>query len=509
MAESVPLPADLLALAWQRHPHPQLIVDASGRIAQVNDRLAAVVGRPAASLAGERLDALCGQPRGSLDGMALRAGAHAMTPLALTLGEASGGSWWLESCDPLPGTSEAEGWMALSLRPVDDGDHWARMHQQVLDGLHDGVLLCDDQGRFLAANRAAEQMLGLSVVEMRGRRVQDMNWMRYRLDGSTGDIREVVDPEDRVRLKAAFAQSAMAMKPLREEFRVTHPKLGPLWVEMHVTPVREPEGVIAWHGFLHDITSRKQVEAEIRRVNLELEGRVAERTAELEARNKEMEAFSYSVSHDLKAPLRGIDGYSRLLLTDHADALNEEGRFFVDTIRKATVHMGRLIDDLLAYSRVERSRPTLAAIDPADVVQKVLASLKREMDDGQVELQLTLDCHQAVGEREGLTMAVRNLLDNALKFTHGRSPRCIQVRCVAEGGRCLIEVQDNGPGFDMRYHDRIFEIFQRLHRAEDYPGTGVGLAIVRKAMERMRGRVWASSTPGQGACFSLELPLPA
>jgi signal transduction histidine kinase len=322
-----------------------------------------------------------------------------------------------------------------------------------------------------------------------------------------GDIRDVVLPEDRLKLKQALEVSARSMKAWREEFRARHPKRGQIWVELHAMPVREPDGAVAWHGFLHEITARKQVEEEIRRVNAELEARVAERTEELQARHREMEAFTYSVSHDLKAPLRGIDGYSRLLLTDHADRLDDEGRLFVETIRRATVHMGRLIDDLLTYSRVERSRPTLGRIDPAAVIRQLVSERQRELAEGGVQLKLQLDCQAATGEREGLAMVVRNLLDNAIKFTVGREPRRIEIDCREEGGRCRICVADNGPGFDMRYHDRIFEIFQRLHRAEDYPGTGVGLAIVRKAVERMHGRAWAESVPQQGARFFVELPL--
>jgi signal transduction histidine kinase len=266
---------------------------------------------------------------------------------------------------------------------------------------------------------------------------------------------------------------------------------------------------MVWHGFLQDISARKQADDEVRRLNAELEARVGERTRELELRNKEMEAFTYSVSHDLKAPLRGIDGYSRLLLTDHAHALDAEGRQFVDTIRKATAHMARLIDDLLAYSKVERSRPTLGLIDPCDVAQRVVDQFRAEIEQGQVELQLRLECRRAFGERDGLSMALRNLVDNALKFTQAREARRISVECVETATHCRISVSDNGLGFDMRYHDRIFEIFQRLHRAEEFPGTGVGLAIVRKAVERMQGRVHALSSPGQGASFVIELPLPA
>ncbi|HSI52841.1 PAS domain-containing protein [Ideonella sp.] len=365
-------------------------------------------------------------------------------------------------------------------------------------------LVATAPGVLMTYRRAAD---GMVSVQLANPKVAEAYGLSAGTSAGAHDPRDVIVPEDRERLRQSMEASAQSMARCREEFRVRHPQRGLLWVEMHVTPVTEADGAIAWHGFLHEVTARKQVEEQVLRTNAELEARVAERTAELEARHREMEAFSYSVSHDLKAPLRGIDGYSRLLLTDHADKLDEEGRFFVDTIRKATVHMGQLIDDLLAYSRVERSRPTLSSIDPAAVINRLVGEYQRELDQGQVTLEQDLSCTRATGEREGLTMAVRNLLDNALKFTQGQAERRIRLRCAEHEGRCRIEVRDNGSGFDMRYAERIFEIFQRLHRAEDYPGTGVGLAIVRKAVERMQGRVWAESVTGQGAHFFIELPL--
>ena len=272
-------------------------------------------------------------------------------------------------------------------------------------------------------------------------------------------------------------------------------------------PVRESEGGVIWHGFLIDITERRRAEQEIRSLNIDLERRVAERTSELEIQHKEMESFAYSVSHDLKAPLRGIDGYSRLLESDHADRLDEEGRFFVAMIRKAAGHMGELIDDLLAYSRVERGRPKLGPVAAAPVVASVIDSVAPEVAAGAIALRSDVEPGLSVlGEQEGLVLALRNLLENAVKFTAGRPDRAIEIGARRSQGQVLFWVRDNGPGFDMRYHDRIFEIFQRLHRAEDYPGTGVGLAIVRKAVERMHGKVWAESANGAGATFWIQLP---
>jgi PAS domain S-box-containing protein len=243
--------------------------------------------------------------------------------------------------------------------------------------------------------------------------------------------------------------------------------------------------------------------SEIDRLNAELDRSLAR----LRQVNQELETFTYSVSHDLKAPLRGIDGYSRLLLTDHQAQLDEEGRRFLANIRQATQHMAVLIDDLLAYSRLERRDLILADLRLAPLVEGVLATYRQQGSAQGLELRVEMpaDLH-ARADAQGLTIALRNLVDNALKFSrHTQAPR-IRIVGSRSAGLVHLAVHDNGAGFDMRFHDRIFAIFQRLHRAEDYPGTGVGLAIVRKAMERMGGRVWGESHPGQGATFTLELP---
>lgn len=242
---------------------------------------------------------------------------------------------------------------------------------------------------------------------------------------------------------------------------------------------------------------------EIDRLNAELDRSLSR----LRQANKELETFTYSVSHDLKAPLRGIDGYSRLLLTDHQDQLDEEGRQFLSHIRRATQHMGVLIDDLLSYSRLERRELTLAPLALDELIDGVLAPYRNDLAAQSVELRVELlQDLRALGDAQGLAIALRNLVDNAIKFSRDRQPARIEITAARVGDAVRLAVRDNGLGFDMKFHDRIFAIFQRLHRAEDYPGTGVGLAIVRKAMERMGGRVWAESAPGQGATFTIELP---
>jgi len=259
-------------------------------------------------------------------------------------------------------------------------------------------------------------------------------------------------------------------------------------------------------GTVQDVTERKRAEAEILQLNAELERRVQERTAELGAANKELETFSYSVAHDLKAPLRGIDGYSRLLLQDYADRLDAEGRQFLRNIRGAAQHMDQLTDDLLAYSRLERREMQAGKVNPQELIEALLAERAEEIKARGVAVTLANSCTSVTADREGLAMALRNLLQNALKFSANVPKPMIEIGGRDAGGKCIFSVRDNGVGFDMKFHDRIFDIFQRLHRSEDYPGTGVGLAIVRKAVERMGGRVWAESEPGRGATFYLEIP---
>jgi PAS domain S-box-containing protein len=265
-------------------------------------------------------------------------------------------------------------------------------------------------------------------------------------------------------------------------------------------------GSTAIHVIIRDITQRKHSEAELRQLNAELEQHVVDRTVELEARNRELETFTYSVSHDLKAPLRGIDGYSRMLQEDFADRLDDEGRRYIATIRGATQQMNQLIEDLLAYSRLERRKLRSSPISPQAMMNTLLLEYRDEIERRGVNVRLTLPEVTLHVDPEGLAMALRNLFDNALKFSAAASHPEIEIGGAAAGAMFRLWVRDNGIGFAMKYHDRIFEIFQRLHRTEEYAGTGVGLAIVHKAIERMGGRVWAESESGNGATFYLEVP---
>jgi PAS domain S-box-containing protein len=259
-------------------------------------------------------------------------------------------------------------------------------------------------------------------------------------------------------------------------------------------------------AMIEDITTKKLAEEENKKLNAELEIKVEQRTAELKEVNKELETFTYSVSHDLKAPLRGIDGYSKLLLELYKPDLNEEAQRFLETIRSSTLHMSRLIDDLLNYSRLERSQLSLDSIRINDLITSAVSDFRADLEDGKFNVQIISPEIDIIVDLKGLTIALRNLLENAIKFTRGRPEPLIQIEVSEKYLSWIICIRDNGIGFDMKYHSKIFEIFQRLHRMEDFPGTGIGLAMVSKAMHRMHGKAWADSTPGLGSAFYLEIP---
>ncbi|WP_051074937.1 PAS domain S-box protein [Thioalkalivibrio sp. ALJ16] len=272
------------------------------------------------------------------------------------------------------------------------------------------------------------------------------------------------------------------------------------------TPVARPDGLHYVQGTVLEVSELKRNEQALRELNTTLEQRVNERTAALQALNQELESFSYAVSHDLKAPLRGIEGYSQLLESDYGEQLEGEGKVFIHNIRTGVAQMHELISDLLAYSRMERRALEEHEIRLRALVEEVLESMAPDLL-GRAEVVLDIDPDlRLVSDPDGVALILRNLLENALKFSAEREHPHITVQAETGGATLAITVRDNGIGFDMAFQDRIFDIFQRLNRAEVYPGTGVGLALVRRAVNRLGGRIRAEGKPGEGAVFRVELP---
>jgi PAS domain S-box-containing protein len=361
------------------------------------------------------------------------------------------------------------------------------MFATVFHASPDGIMILRaEDGLILDLNESFQRMFGYSREEAAGRTVLDLGLWAF--------------PERRVRFLAEVRAKGMVSG---YEF-VMRTRQGALRDLMTSSVLIDIDGVPCLISIARDITDRLRVEEEIRSLNVTLEQRVRERTAELEEAVREMESFSYSISHDLRAPLRAIAGYAKIIEEDYAAQIDAEGKRLLDRIAGGAIRMGDLIDDLLDFSRIGRAELKKTPVDMHSLAREVLGDIP-ETGSGRHQVSIG-ELPPAVADRGLLRQVWVNLLSNAIKYSRQRNPAVIEAGGAAEGDALHYWVRDNGAGFDMAYAGKLFKVFQRLHRDPAFEGTGVGLAIVARIVQRHGGRVWAEGEQDKGATFHFTLP---
>jgi PAS domain S-box-containing protein len=355
----------------------------------------------------------------------------------------------------------------------------------------DAIVTIDAEQRITLFNRAAEEMFRCPAAEAVGRPIGGFIPERFR--------------EAHAEHVCAFGRTGLTSRSMREQRTVVGLRADgeEFPVEASISRLEAGEQKL-YTVILRDVTARKQAEREIRALTDGLERRVAERTAQLELANRELEAFSYSVSHDLRAPLRSIDGFSQALLAEYTDRLDAQGRDWLRRVRAATQRMAQLIDDLLSLSRVTRSELRRERVDLSAMARAFAAELQRAQPDRRVTFAIA-DGLVVDGDSRLLRVAVENLLDNAWKFTAKHPEARVEFGVAQQDGTRAYFVRDDGAGFDMAYAGKLFVPFQRLHGVAEFEGTGVGLATVQRIVHRHGGRVWAEGAVERGATFYFTL----
>ena|GEM_PF-2766620 len=350
-----------------------------------------------------------------------------------------------------------------------------------------GIYIIQD-GRFVYVNPKMPDIFGFSAEELTARPVTDF---------IADEDRPLASENIRKRMEGVIQHA-------RYSLRMRHKNGSTLHIEVFGSR-SDYNGRTAILGTLLDITEQKNAETAIKRLNEDLEKRVQDRTQALEFANKELESFSYSVSHDLRAPLRHVNGYVEMLKKETEGTLSPKASRYLNTIAAASVEMGHLIDDLLAFSRMSRSELKEEVVDLSEIIEETLRGMELGMKGRVVNWKIA-GLPRVKGDASMLKQVFVNLIGNAVKYTRDRNPAEIEIGShEIDYGQIVLFVRDNGAGFDMQYVHKLFGVFQRLHRPEEFEGTGIGLAIVRRVVQRHGGRIWAEAILNRGATFYFTL----
>jgi PAS domain S-box-containing protein len=361
----------------------------------------------------------------------------------------------------------------------------------VIDSAMSAVVVIDNGGVITEWNVRAEKMFGYPKEDALGRELADMIIPHKYRDAHRRGIKHYTSTGEGPVLNQLLELSALRSDGT--EFPV----------ELSISPVKSGD-TTAFCGFITDITERKKAEEEIRSFNQKLEQKVLERTDELQIANKELESFSYSVSHDLRAPLRSIHGYMNIFAEEYSANLDQEGKRLIDVILKNSQKMGQLIDDLLAFSQLGRKELQKGKVGMHDMVSNIWEDLKRAEGNRSIAFKLN-DLPVALADHVTIRQVWTNLISNALKYSRGKEQAIIEVGAEDKSDETIYFVRDNGAGFDMKYYDKLFGVFQRLHSYHEFEGTGVGLAIVHRIVSKHGGKIWAEAKLNEGAAFYFSL----
>jgi PAS domain S-box-containing protein len=381
----------------------------------------------------------------------------------------------------------------ISERKAADGQlgQMEARYRGLLEAAPDAMVVVDQRGEIVLLNVQAERQFGYSRDELLGQPVTNIIPLGFAERIIADDLRSAADA---LAQQIGTGIALVARRRDGTEFPI----------EIMLSPLENAEGILVTAA-IRDISERKRAETEIRALNAALEARVAQRTIALETANRELEAFSYSVSHDLRAPLRSIHAFSQILLNEYAAPLDPEGRRVLGVVIRNVQTMGALIDDLLAFSRVSRAALERRPVDMASLARSVADELRAAEPDREIAFDIG-PLVAAPGDAALLRQVWANLLGNAAKFTGQAEHATVEVRSEQSDGECRYAVRDNGVGFDSAYLDMLFMPFSRLHPTAEFEGTGIGLAIVARIVGRHGGRVWAEGAPGAGATFGFALP---